>query len=177
MVKEQYGNKLKLIANYTLNVFNNFTVQSLKKFGVNKFTPSVELDKNSILNLCDCDILPKELIVYSKLPLMNIRYCLLGKSNSCYPECTAKCNSYKVYELEDRLNMKFRVLPDNIQTVTTILNCKTLSISPESFNTDSVRIDILDEDIGSINNIVDIVMNNKRCEGKDFTNGNLNRGI
>ena len=167
----------EIVTNYTLNVFNNFTVQSLKKFGVNKFTPSVELDKNSILNLCDCDILPKELIVYSKLPLMNIRYCLLGKSNSCYPECTAKCNSYKVYELEDRLNMKFRVLPDNIQTVTTILNCKTLSISPESFNTDSVRIDILDEDIGSINNIVDIVMNNKRCEGKDFTNGNLNRGI
>ena len=167
----------EIVTNYTLNVFNNFTVQSLKKFGVNKFTPSVELDKNSILNLCDCDILPKELIVYSKLPLMNIRYCLLGKSNSCYPECTAKCNSYKVYELEDRLNMKFRVLPDNIQTVTTILNCKTLSISPESFNTDSVRIDILDEDIGSINNIVDIVMDNKRCEGKDFTNGNLNRGI
>ena len=167
----------KIVTNYTLNVFNNFTVQRLKKIGVNKFTPSVELDKNSILNLCNCDILPKELIVYSKLPLMNIRYCLLGKSNSCYPECTAKCNSYKVYELKDRLNMKFRVLPDNIQTVTTILNCKTLSISPESFNADSVRIDILDEDIGSINDIVDIVMDNKRCEGKDFTNGNLNRDI
>ena len=167
----------EIIANYTLNVYNISTVEKLKNLGVNVFTPSVELDKNSIIDLCNYDVLAKELIVYGNIPLMNTRYCLLGKSNSCYPECATKCNSNNVYELKDRLNMKFKILPDNTQTVTTIFNCKALSISPESFNIDFARIDILDESIDTINNIVYNVLNNKRCEGKDFTNGNLNREV
>ena len=50
-------------------------------------------------------------------------------------------------------------------------------MSPEPFSIDSARIDILDENIDTINNIVSNVLSNKRCEGKDFTNGNLNREI
>ena len=167
----------EIIANYTLNVYNLSTVKKLKNLGINTFTPSVELDKNTLINLCNYNILSKELIVYGNIPLMNTRYCLLGKSNSCYPECTTKCTSNNKYELQDRLNMKFKILPDNTQTVTTIYNCKTLSISPEPFSIDSARIDILDENIDTINNIVSNVLSNKRCEGKDFTNGNLNREI
>ena len=167
----------EIIANYTLNVYNLSTVKKLKNLGINTFTPSVELDKNTLINLCNYNILSKELIVYGNIPLMNTRYCLLGKSNSCYPECTTKCTSNNKYELQDRLNMKFKILPDNTQTVTTIYNCKTLSISPEPFLIDSARIDILDENIDTINNIVNNVLSNKRCEGKDFTNGNLNREI
>lgn len=167
----------EIIANYTLNVYNLSTVKKLKNLGINTFTPSVELDKNTLINLCNYNILSKELIVYGNIPLMNTRYCLLGKSNSCYPECTTKCTSNNKYELQDRLNMKFKILPDNTQTVTTIYNCKTLSISPEPFLIDSARIDILDENIDTINNIVSNVLSNKRCEGKDFTNGNLNREI
>lgn len=167
----------EIIANYTLNVYNLSTVEKLKNLGINTFTPSVELDKNTLINLCNYNILSKELIVYGNIPLMNTRYCLLGKSNSCYPECTTKCTSNNKYELQDRLNMKFKISPDNTQTVTTIYNCKTLSISPEPFLIDSARIDILDENIDTINNIVSNVLSNKRCEGKDFTNGNLNREI
>lgn len=167
----------EIIANYTLNVYNLSTVEKLKNLGINTFTPSVELDKNTLINLCNYNILSKELIVYGNIPLMNTRYCLLGKSNSCYPECTTKCTSNNKYELQDRLNMKFKILPDNTQTVTTIYNCKTLSISPEPFLIDSARIDILDENIDTINNIVSNVLSNKRCEGKNFTNGNLNREI
>ena len=168
---------IEIVANYTLNVYNISTVAKLKNLGINTFTPSVELDKNSIIDLCNSNILAKELIVYGNIPLMNTRYCLLGKSNSCYPECTTKCTSKNTYELKDRLNMKFKILPDNTQTITTIFNCKTLSISPEPFNINFARIDILDENIDTINNIVYTVLNNKRCEGKDFTNGNLNREI
>ena len=73
--------------------------------------------------------------------------------------------------------MKFRILPDNIQSVTTIFNSKTTSISPKDFNVDFARIDILDESIDEINNIVNIVKSGGRLEGKEFTNGNLNREI
>ena len=80
--------------------------------------------------------------------------------------------------LEDRLKMKFRILFDNIQTVSTIYNCKTTSISSNDFSgVNCYRIDILDESIDEINNIVNTVKKGERLEGKEFTNGNLNREI
>ncbi len=172
-------NDYDIIGNYTLNVYNEKTISKFKNVGINKFTPACELDKDTVLALCDSNILPKELIVYGKTPLMNMRYCLLGKSNLCYPKCDAKCmNLDNKYYLKDRLNMKFRILPDNLQTITTIYNSKTLSILPNDFdNVTSYRIDILDENIEEINTIVDKVKNNERFEGKDFTNGNLKREI
>ena len=145
--------------------------------GLNTYTISPELDKETLSYLCNYSILPKELIVYGKLPLMNIRYCLLGNTNLCYPECKGRCNSNHTYYLKDRLQMKFQIMPDNIQTVTTIFNSKTLSILYDDFAIDSVRIDILDENISEINNVVDTVKNHRRFEGPDYTNGNLNRKI
>ena len=73
--------------------------------------------------------------------------------------------------------MKFPIMPDNIQTVTTLFNSKITSISPKNFSVDYARIDILDEPISKINEIVQIVKSGKRLEGKNYTNGNLNREI
>ena len=73
--------------------------------------------------------------------------------------------------------MKFRILPDNIQTVTTIYNSKITSIPGKIFNVDSVRIDILHESIPEINAITTVVRDGKRIEGKDYTSGNLNKEI
>ena len=175
----------EIIANYTFNIFNLYSVNELKNLGINKFTISPESTKEIIDNPCNSTVennnferyLPAELIVYGKTPLMNMNYCVLGKTNKCYPTCDSKCMSENSYYLKDRLNMKFRILFDNIQTVSTIYNCKTTSISADCFNTDCLRIDILDESIDEINNIVCTVKNNERFEGKEFTNGNLNRSI
>lgn len=73
--------------------------------------------------------------------------------------------------------MKFRILPDNIQSVTTIFNSKTTSISPKDFNVDFARIDILDEFIDEINSIINVIKSGNRLEGIEYTNGNLNREI
>ena len=73
--------------------------------------------------------------------------------------------------------MKFRILPDNIQSVTTIFNSKTTSISPKDFNVDFARIDILDESIDEINKIINTIKSGNRLEGIEYTNGNLNREI
>lgn len=45
------------------------------------------------------------------------------------------------------------------------------------FNATSYRIDVLDENVDEINAIVENVLAGKRFEGKEFTNGNLNREI
>lgn len=171
------NSKLELIANYTFNIYNNNTAEELHKLGISKYTVSPELDKNSILKL-DIPNCKKEIIVYGKLPLMNINYCLLGKTNKCFPQCDAKCRDLeKHYSLKDRLQMNFDILPDNLQTVTTIYNSKTLSILPSDFNLDFARIDILYENIEEINHIILTVKSDKKFEGKTFTNGNLNRDI
>ena len=167
--------KYDLVGNYTLNIFNTKTISKLRALGLSKITNSPELDKATLLNLCSCSVLPQELIVYGKLPLMNIRYCLLGNTNQCYPECKSRCTSNHTYYLKDRLQMKFRVLPDNIQTVTTIFNSKILSILYDDFSVDSVRVDILDETIDEINNVVNTVKNHKIFTGEDYTSGNLNK--
>lgn len=73
--------------------------------------------------------------------------------------------------------MKFRILQDNIETVSTMFNSKTTSISTKIIPVDFARIDILDESINTINNIIMTVKSGNRFEGKDFTNGNLNREI
>ena len=174
---EKSTTNFELIANYTFNIFNNSSINELISLGISKYTVSPELDKNSILSLSNINC-KQELIVYGKIPLMNINYCLLGKTNKCYPQCEAKCTSKSSkYFLKDRLQMNFDIVPDNIQTVTTIYNSKTLSITPSDFNIDFARIDILYENIEEINNIIETVKSNKRFEGKEFTNGNLNREI
>ena len=167
----------KIIANYTFNIFNSHSVLELKKLDINRFTISPESDENILTNLCNYSYLQKELIVYGKTPLLNMNYCLFGKSNKCYPDCKAQCNSSYKYYLKDRLNMKFKILPDNIQSVTTVFNSKITSISPKDFNINFARIDILDESIDKINNIISVVKSGNRLEGKEYTNGNLNREI
>lgn len=77
---EDVKQNFKLISNYTFNVFNLHTVLELKKLGVSQFTLSPELDKNTLNNLCDYNYLQKELIVYGKIPLLNMDYCLLRRN-------------------------------------------------------------------------------------------------
>lgn len=176
-VLENKSHNFKLIANYTFNVFNKYSVDELKSLGISRFTISPESNKKIIMSLCNNSCLPKELIVYGNIPLMNMNYCVNGKSNKCYPTCTSKCNSDNKYYLKDRMNMNFRVLFDNIQTVSTIYNSKVTSIIADDFNIDCARIDILDENIDEINFVVAQVLNGARLEGKEYTNGNLNREI
>lgn len=176
-LSKEFNKNFEIITNYTFNVYNNYTISELKELGAIRYTISPELDKTTINSLSNCTSLDNELIVYGKTPVLNMNYCLLGETDKCYPTCKQKCNSKNFYLLKDRLNMTFQISPDNIQTVTTIYNSKITSISPSDFNINFARIDILNENIDEINNIVLKVKNGERLEGKNYTNGNLNREI
>ena len=169
--------KLDIVGNYTLNSYNSFTANKLDNLGVHTLTISPELDKEAINNICNTSPINKEIIVYGNTPLMTMNYCLLGKSNKCFNKCAHSCNKDNSYYLKDRMGFKFRVLPDNTQTISTIYNSKITSISYSDFNVNNVRIDILDESIYEINNIISSVILGSRIEGKNYTNGNMNRII
>ena len=174
---DKYLDKLEIIGNYTLNVFNSNTICELKRLRLDVVTLSPELDKSILKELNLLSPIPTELMCYGKLPIMNMGYCILGKSNKCYPRCDAKCTSNHKFYLKDRLGYTFRFIPDNMQTVSTIYNSKITSIPYDEINPSSVRISILDENIDCINKIIDNVKLNQVFSGKDYTNGNFNKYV
>ena len=106
---------------------------------------------------------------------MTNNYCYLGKSNRCYKDCKKLCLENSKFYLKDRLGFEFRIVPDNTCTITTIYNSKITSINYTDFinKINSVRIDILDENLDDIQKIINKVKKNERFEGKDFTNGKI----
>ena len=169
--------KLKIIANYTFNVLNKHSIKVLKSLNINRFTYSPEIDKPALIDLTTLNLIEDELIVYGHAPVLNMSFCPLGKSNKCYPSCTRKCMDGHKYYLKDRLNLDFLIIPDNIQTTTTVYNSKITSLSINDFNISSARIDILFETIDEINTIISTVKSGNRLIGFQYTNANLNRII
>lgn len=169
----QHYRKYEFIGNYTFNVFNNRTCYELR--ALDRITLSPELNKKE-LNGIASDI-PTELIVYGRLPVMSCHYCFLGNTNKCYPECPAYCNHNHSYSLKDRLGFLFKIVPDNLQTVTTIYNSKITSFACNDLNVDSLRIDILDEAASEIENIISAIRAGKKMTGNNYTNGNINREV
>lgn len=173
---KDYTKNYKLIGNYTLNLFNNLTKKELTDLHIETLTFSPELNKNDLINF-GSDINNHEIIVYGNTPIMNMNYCLLGKTNHCFSNCSHKCNLNNKFYIKDRLGFEFRVLQDSIETVTTIYNSKTTFIDTLNINCKFFRVDILDEDIDCINNITSAIINGNKIEGENFTNGNFNRSV
>ena len=166
----KYKKNLEIIANYTLNIANDYTIEELKKFGVSKYIISPEADKEEIESLSNQ--LQKELIVYGRALLMTTEYCLIGS----YKNCTAPCTN-GVYKLKDRMGFEFPIYTDRVNCNNLIYNSKTTSINYKNLNVDWVRIDILEETEEEIQNIINIHKKGERLEGQNYTNGNLNREI
>ena len=176
---EKYKGKYEFIGNFTLNCFNTTSIYTFRSLGISKITLSPELNLEDITNIYNIEKnhIPLELIVYGNTPVMKMNYCVLGVSNKCYPDCMMRCRTNNKYYLIDRLGFKFRILPDNVQTVTTIFNSKTTCITHVETGIDSVRIDLLDESIDEINNIAKASLTGAKLEGKQYTYGNLNREV
>jgi len=157
----------EIIANYTMNITNNYTIEELKRSGVSTYTISPELNKEGVQSLSN-NIL-KEVIVYGRTLLMTTEYCALGT----YKNCKGECNIGE-FKLKDRLGFEFPIYTDRINCNNLIYNSKVTSTKWEDLNPDSIRIDVLDENIEEINNIINIHCNNKRMEGKVYTSAGLN---
>ena len=165
---------LELIGNYNLNVYNKFTINYLKNLGFSNLCITPELNDFDTKMLIKDSCLPLELLVYGNIPLMTLNYCLLGKSNKCYTKCSKLCNSNNRFYLNDRLNYSFRVLPDNFWNLTKIYNSKITSFDYSDFGVTDLRINILDEDPITIQNIISNVLNNESFKGFNYC-GHFNK--
>ena len=159
---------LEKIANYTFNIANDYSIETLKAYGISKYIASPEFEKEAVQNLENS--ITKEAIVYGRILLMTTEYCAIGT----YYNCKAPCQN-GVYKLKDRMNFEFPIVTDRINCNNLIYNSKVTSIEWKELNIDSIRIDILDETIEEINKIIETHKNGNRLEGKDYTNGNINK--
>ena len=176
---ERYKKKYEFIGNFSLNSFNTNSINIYNSLGIKRITLSPELNLSDITSMVETEKshIPLELIVYGNMPIMKMNYCVLGVSNLCYPKCQMRCSSNNKYYLKDRLGFKFRILPDNIQTVTTIFNSKITCITHINSGIQNLRIDILDENIDEINNIAKSAYTCEKIDGNQYTYGNLNRDV
>lgn len=168
----------QLVANYTFNIFNTYSICLLKDLGFSKVIISPELTKKQIDNLGDT--LPRELIVYGNTVVMTSEHCTVGSvvgGLTANTNCSKPCIKENKYYLKDRLNILFRVIPDNINCTSQILNSKVTSMESKGINIDSIRIDILDETTSEIQNIINIHKNGDKLSGDDYTNGHINRSV
>lgn len=104
-ILEKYKKDYDFIGNYSLNVFNHFSLNEYEKLGLNRITLSRELNQEGLQELLGKSNIEGELVVYGNLPIMATNYCLLGKTNKCYPSCGMNCQKNKTYYLKDRLRI------------------------------------------------------------------------
>ena len=156
----------------------DFSINYLKKLGFTKITLSPELTLNQINSLSYET--PSELIVYGNQCVMTSEHCPVGNIVGKFDKnnkCTKPCLNGNKYFLKDRLNMLFRVIPDNIDCESTIYNAKTTSIESKNLKINSIRIDIIDEDVSEIQKIIDTHKMGNKLSGEKYTNGHMNRPV
>ena len=173
------SSNIELIANYNFNTFNSYTIKLLQDLGFSKVILSPELTKYQINELADLNI-SKEIIAYGNICVMNSEYCPVGSlagGLSQNTKCSMPCIKNDKYYLKDRMNMDFRVVPDNIDCQCKIFNSKINSIETNDLILDSIRIDILDEHFGEIQKIIDTHKSGRKLSGEKYTNGHLNRPV
>ena len=171
--------KTTLIANYTFNTFNTYALSTLKMLSFDKVILSQELTQNQINSLGDVEV-KREAIVYGNTCVMTSEYCPIGSTVGGFcanKKCSMPCINNDKYFLRDRMNMKFRVISDNIDCQSQIFNSKTCSIESGNLNVDSIRIDIIDENVSEVQNIVDVHKSGKKLSGEKYTNGHANRPV
>lgn len=78
------------------------SIKFLKDIGIHKFILSPELNKSELNSISNSSA-NTEFIVYGNAPLMTLKYCLLGNTNKCHPQCNSKCLDKNDYYLKDRM--------------------------------------------------------------------------
>ncbi len=116
-----------LRGDYTLNVFNNFTIKALSEGGLESITLSPELTFEQIKKMSTNSKL--EAVIHGDLPLMTTEHCLLGnvlgtghREKGCPMPCLKDA-----YKLKDRMNYRFPIESDEYCRMH-IFNSKTLCL-------------------------------------------------
>ncbi|TCO73629.1 DUF3656 domain-containing U32 family peptidase [Marinisporobacter balticus] len=117
---------IKIITDFSLNVFNNGSIECLKEMNVEEITLSPELTLKQIKEIIKQSELPCEVIVHGNLPLMISKYCPIS---TMLKDGQKHCNLCKnnQFGLKDPLGMTFPIVRDSNCRIQ-ILNAQKLCL-------------------------------------------------
>lgn len=106
-LKEKYN--IELIADYSLNILNIFSLLFYKNIGFDRIVISNELnDYNKFKSIIDIELL-------DNISVMTTRFCLIKSY-------TKKCNcNNNTYYLKDSFGSKYNIITDNIDCITRLI--------------------------------------------------------
>ncbi|MCK4259999.1 MAG: U32 family peptidase [Halanaerobiales bacterium] len=189
------------IVDYSLNVFNHYTLDYWQQTGANSVTISPELNLKEIGNLVQWGEIGKDVIVYGYLPAMISSYCPIGAVEGGMTEnrpCSFSGRSKASYVLRDRKRMDFPILTDCRRCQSVILNSRPLFLLEQleeimKMNFSVLRMDLTIENQNEGLEMVRAYLSRlkepiqpfpieikelvKRMQKKGFTKGHFYRGV
>ncbi|SCY80169.1 DUF3656 domain-containing U32 family peptidase [Alkaliphilus peptidifermentans] len=176
---------LPVVADYTLNPFNSYTIDTLLALGVKGVVLSTELDLKSIGSIMANKSIDIELMAYGKLAVMTLEYCPLKLQKECNHKCH-QCNvmayDYK-WKLTDQKNMAFPIAKDFLGR-TIILNSQPLYMLDKlkelrKINPKRLQLSITDESPAEVQKLINHIENEDSTAAlpKSFTRGHYFRGV
>jgi putative protease len=107
--------QVPMVADFSLNCANDLTAQFLAQYGVERITPSYDLNRDQLLDLVSAvDPARLEVVIHQHMPMFHMEHCVFcsvlspgtNKTN-----CGRPCDTHKV-ELRDRLGMEHPLVAD-----------------------------------------------------------------
>ncbi len=150
----RYQKENQLVGDYYLNVTNSYSVNTLRQFGLQRVTLSVELDKEKIRDIMKFPYFV-ELIIYGRVELMITKYCPLKK---CFNYCSKCMNSQEKFYLQDKVGNKYPILRKSC--ITHIMNCQNIDKLKEleeyqKMGIHYYRLELFDEKREDLENIME----------------------
>lgn len=172
-------NGVKLIGDFSLNVFNHITCEVLEEKGFEGIVYSPELNKKEVEDLAKKHSVSGEIIAYGYVPVMTSKYC---------PKSTAGCcsNCQDSYVIKDKTGAEFPIIK-GYKCRCEILNSKKVFLLDQivdikNIGVEVVRLDFYDEDYAFVDEMVKSVRNMTFSNIKEsirdkITRGHFSRGV
>ncbi len=175
------GYELPITADIHMYAYNNEAYDLIKKWGVDKTTVPVELNRREMI---DRSITGEELMIYGRIPVMISANCIVKTQKACQKERAG----HGVY-LKDRKGAKLFVSCNCTECTNVYYNSEVLSIADETelfsrIRPSSVRFSFTNEAPEDITRILETYISGRNDNGSTdkklidrYTKGHINRGI
>lgn len=152
----KYNKNNNLITDIYLNIINSKSINILKNKNIKKIGLSPEIKEEDLEKINKKLQSNLELLIYGKIELMIMKYCLLNKLINKSNKCNV-CINKKSYKLKDRNGEYYNIINNNC--ITTLLHYKNINLIDniskyQKLGITNFRIDLFDETEKDINKIL-----------------------
>lgn len=170
-----------IIVDFSLNVFNNYSIRLLEDMGIKGVVLSPELNINEIRDITSIAQMPCEIITFGRIPLMITEHCPVGNDKKDCKTCSLKQGDFR---LIDRKNAEFPLRRTGIyRCYTEILNSKILFVADKTKDMLRTEVDIYGiygfemdkEDVANILRLHRFMLDNPKAEIPDDMKGIVSR--